>query len=94
MAPCQSCHAGCCRSFAVPITGADIVTIERRFGHSFWDFVCRWVDPEGKIARGRVPHFYFADCARHALCDLSSAIAEPVLAGDGEVPLSRRVSAR
>jgi Fe-S-cluster containining protein len=61
MAPCQSCHAGCCRSFAVPITGADIVTIERRSGLSFWDFACRWADPEGKIARGRVPHFFFPD---------------------------------
>jgi Fe-S-cluster containining protein len=61
MAPCQSCHAGCCRSFAVPLTGADIITIERRSGLSFWDFVCRWVDPDGKIARGRVPHFFFPD---------------------------------
>jgi Fe-S-cluster containining protein len=61
MAPCQSCHAGCCRSFAVPITGADMMTIERRFGLSFWDFACRWADPEGKIARGRVPHFFFPD---------------------------------
>ncbi len=61
MAPCESCHAGCCRTFAVPVNGADIITIERRLGLSFWDFVCRWADPLGKIARGRVPHFFFPD---------------------------------
>jgi len=61
MAPCESCHAGCCRSFAVPITGADIVAIQRRLGLSFWDFVCRWADPTDTIARGRVPHFFFSD---------------------------------
>jgi Fe-S-cluster containining protein len=61
MAPCQSCHAGCCRSFAVPITGADIITIERRFRLSFWDFACRWADPKGNLAQGRVPHFFFPD---------------------------------
>jgi Fe-S-cluster containining protein len=61
MAPCESCHAGCCRSFAVPIHGADIIAIERRYGLSFWDFVCRWADPDGKIAHGRVPHFFFPD---------------------------------
>lgn len=61
MAPCDSCHAGCCRSFAVPLSGADIITIERRLGLTFWDFACRWADESGKIARGRVPHFYFPD---------------------------------
>ena len=61
MAPCESCHAGCCRAFAVPLTGADIMAIQRRLGLSFWDFVCRWADPTGKIARGRVPHFFFPD---------------------------------
>jgi Fe-S-cluster containining protein len=61
MAPCESCHAGCCRSFAVPVTGADIITIERRLRLSFWDFVCRWADPTGQIAHGLVPHFFFPD---------------------------------
>lgn len=28
---------------------------------SFWDFVCRWADPEGIIARNHAPHFYFQD---------------------------------
>lgn len=61
MSPCDNCHAGCCRSFAVPLTGADILRIERGLNLSFWDFVCRWADPEGSIARQYAPHFYFAD---------------------------------
>ncbi|MGE3314136.1 MAG: YkgJ family cysteine cluster protein [Planctomycetaceae bacterium] len=61
MSPCESCHAGCCRSFAVPVTGADIIRIEKGLGLSFWDFACRWADPQGKIARSYAPHFHFAD---------------------------------
>ena len=61
MNPCESCHAGCCRSFAVPVTGADILRIERGLGLSFWDFVCRWADPKGIIARNHAPHFRFSD---------------------------------
>jgi Fe-S-cluster containining protein len=61
MSPCDTCHGGCCRGFAVPLTGADIIAIERRNGVSFWEFVCRWADPTGKIARGIVPHFRFQD---------------------------------
>lgn len=61
MSPCESCHAGCCRSFAVPITGADILRIEKNLGLSFWEFTCRWADPQGKIARNHAPHFYFRD---------------------------------
>lgn len=61
MSLCESCHAGCCRSFAVPLTGADIITIERRLKLSFWNFVCRWADPDGTIARDFVPHFFFPD---------------------------------
>jgi Fe-S-cluster containining protein len=59
--PCESCHAGCCRSFAVPVTGADILRIEESLGLSFWDFVCRWEDREGRIARNHAPHFHFSD---------------------------------
>ena len=61
MSPCDSCHAGCCRSFAVPVTGADIIRIEQGRGLSFWEFACRWADPQGKIARSYAPHFHFAD---------------------------------
>ncbi len=61
MSPCEGCHAGCCRSFAVPVTGADILRIQRSLGLSFWDFVCRWEDRESQIARNHAPHFYFAD---------------------------------
>lgn len=61
MSPCQSCHAGCCRSFAVPITGADILRIEKSLGLMFWDFVCRWADPHGRIARNHAPQFHFSD---------------------------------
>lgn len=61
MSPCEGCHAGCCRSFAVPVTGADILRIQRNLQLSFWEFVCRWEDPTGKIARNYAPHFRFAD---------------------------------
>ena len=61
MSPCESCHAGCCRSFAVPLSGADILRIERDLGLDFWEFGCRWADPDGNIARGHAPHFRFID---------------------------------
>ncbi len=78
MSPCEGCHAGCCRSFAVPVTGADILRIQREQGLSFWDFVCRWEDSQGHIARNYAPHFYFADepqmpfvlCLTHAASSL------------------------
>ncbi len=61
MSLCEGCHAGCCRSFAVPVTGADILRIEQQRGLSFWDFACRWADPEGQIAQKYAPHFRFKD---------------------------------
>lgn len=61
MGICQGCHSGCCRSFAIPITGADMITLERDTGLSFWDFGCRWADPEGSIAANYAPHFFFQD---------------------------------
>lgn len=61
MSQCATCHAGCCRSFAVPVTGADILRISTHLGLSFWDFVCRWADPQGMIARNHAPQFFFAD---------------------------------
>ena len=61
MSLCESCHAGCCRSFAVPVTGADIIRIEQSLQLDFWDFVCRWTDPEGAIAGKYAPHLQFAD---------------------------------
>jgi Fe-S-cluster containining protein len=45
----------------VPVTGADILRIERDLSLSFWDFACRWADPQGTIARKYAPHFHFAD---------------------------------
>jgi Fe-S-cluster containining protein len=74
MSPCDSCHSGCCRAFAIPVTGADIIKIERGLKLDFWDFVCRWADPDGSIARNNAPHFFFADepntpfviCTTHA----------------------------
>jgi Fe-S-cluster containining protein len=73
MSQCATCHAGCCRSFAVPVTGADILRIMAGRGLDFWDFVCRWADPEGLIAQKHAPHFRFPDeprtpfviCLRH-----------------------------
>ncbi len=57
----ESCHGGCCRSFAVPVTGADIIHIERKLGLSFWNFVCLWADHKGDIARNYAPYFFFKD---------------------------------
>lgn len=61
MGICSGCHSGCCRSFAVPVTGADILVLMRKKELSFWDFACRWADPEGIIARNHAPQFYFRD---------------------------------
>lgn len=61
MSMCDTCHAGCCRSYAVPVSGADIVRISTELNLSFWDFVCRWEDPEGNIAQKYAPHFHFED---------------------------------
>lgn len=58
---CQTCHAGCCRALAVPVTGADILRIERARGLDFWEFVCRWEDADGQIAKDQAPHFHFSD---------------------------------
>jgi len=59
--PCAGCHAGCCRAFAVPLTGSDVIRIIREQGHSFGDFVCRWADSEGLISRQIAPQFLFED---------------------------------
>ncbi len=61
MSPCTSCHAGCCRSYAIPLSGADVIRIERGLGLSFWEFACRWADPDGRIAGRYAPHLHFAD---------------------------------
>lgn len=61
MGICDSCHSGCCRSFAVPISGADIHQFMHRQNLNFWDFACRWEDAEGLISRNLAPHFNFAD---------------------------------
>jgi Fe-S-cluster containining protein len=45
----------------VPLTGADILRLERALALDFWQFVCRWADPQGRIARNHAPHFHFAD---------------------------------
>lgn len=61
MSPCENCHAGCCRSFAIPLSGADIIRLETGLGLTFWEFACRWADPEGIIAQKYAPHLYFED---------------------------------
>lgn len=58
---CQSCHAGCCRAYAVPITGADVLRLERATGLNFWGIACRWEDPDGIISGEYVPNLYFDD---------------------------------
>ncbi|MDQ3330973.1 MAG: YkgJ family cysteine cluster protein [Planctomycetota bacterium] len=57
----------------MPITGADVLRIEREEGRAFDEFACRWADPEGRVARRMAPHFFFDDephtpfviCLRH-----------------------------
>ena len=61
MNQCATCHAGCCRTYVVPLTGADILKIMSRRDLSFWDVACRWADPTGAIALKYAPHFYFRD---------------------------------
>ena len=61
MSQCATCHAGCCRSYVVPLTGADILGIMSQRQLSFWDFACRWADHEGTIALKYAPHFFFRD---------------------------------
>ncbi len=61
MSQCATCHAGCCRSFVVPLTGSDVLRIIYGKNLSFWDFACRWPDPDGKIALKYAPHFHFRD---------------------------------
>jgi Fe-S-cluster containining protein len=61
MGICDSCHGGCCRAFAVPVTGADIIAIRRKLGLPFEEFVRRTPDPSGRISNGAVPHFSFND---------------------------------
>jgi hypothetical protein len=41
--------------------GADIIRIEDCLGLDFWEFGCRWADPDGRIARNTAPHVYFED---------------------------------
>jgi Fe-S-cluster containining protein len=59
--PCAGCHAGCCRAYAVPLTGRDIFRIVTEKKVPFWKFVCRWADPSGRIAQDIAPHFCFDD---------------------------------
>jgi Fe-S-cluster containining protein len=78
MSICEGCHAGCCRAFAVPVSGADILRITRREEMDFWDFVCRWADPTGSISRNHAPVFHFDDepetpfviCLKHSPSEL------------------------
>ena len=57
--PCEGCHGGCCRSFAVPVTGADVFRLTRATGRAFTDVAVRWPDADGAIARGHAPHLFF-----------------------------------
>ena len=38
--------------------------IQRDLGLRFWDFVMRWSDPHGQIARNHASHIYFEDESR------------------------------
>jgi len=43
------------------VTGADVIRIETDLGLPFGEFICRWADSEGRIARNHAPHFHFDD---------------------------------
>jgi Fe-S-cluster containining protein len=77
MGLCDSCHAGCCRAFAVPVTGADIISIQRKLGLPFEEFVRRMPDPGGRIASGAVPHFSFDDSPDTPYVICLSHVASP-----------------
>jgi Fe-S-cluster containining protein len=72
--PCTSCHAGCCRAYAVPLTGRDIFRIVTELKIPFWKFVCRRSDPSGAISRGIAPYFRFDDDPRtpYVICLLQN----------------------
>ncbi|MFN0198182.1 MAG: YkgJ family cysteine cluster protein [Planctomycetaceae bacterium] len=82
MGICEGCHSGCCRAFAVPLTGADIIRLESRTEMTFWDFGCRWVDHDHRIAQQQAPHFYFPDepatpfviCLKHEASSLHPGV--------------------
>jgi len=78
---CDGCHAGCCRTFAVPVTGADIIRIRRATGLSFWDFVCRWADSDHQIAKDVVPHFHFPDQPAMPFVIALAHAASPIFPG-------------
>jgi Fe-S-cluster containining protein len=61
LSPCHGCHAGCCRAFAVPVTGAEILRMERALGLDFWQLACRWEDRDDAISAGVAPQFRFED---------------------------------
>jgi Fe-S-cluster containining protein len=59
--PCRSCHAGCCRSFVVPLTGHDLLRIRETTGRGLWDFACRWEDDGSTIPEEFAPRLSFPD---------------------------------
>ena len=59
--PCEECHGGCCRSFAVPVTGADVFRLTAATGLGFWEVACRWPDGDGRIGRKLAPALHFSD---------------------------------
>lgn len=61
MNACRTCHAGCCRSFAVPVTGSEILRLMRGTGLPFEAVADRWPDPADRISRGVAPHWRFED---------------------------------
>lgn len=59
--PCRACHAGCCRSFVVPVTGHDLLRIRHATGLEVWDFACRWEDDGSTIPEEFAPRLVFPD---------------------------------
>ena len=80
--PCDDCHGGCCRSFAVPVTGADVFRLTRATGRDFWEVACRWPDPDGRIARRFAPALFFSD---DSPADGAVDAAGPVAPGEPSV---------
>jgi hypothetical protein len=84
MSICSGCHAGCCRQFAIPLTGADILQIARFTQLDFWSFVCRWADPYGLVAGNFAPHFRFVDEPQMPFCICLLRVDSQFHAGTGK----------
>ncbi len=85
--PLPSCHAGCCRSFVVPLTGQDIRRLAAASGRPLWDFACRWDDEDSALPEEFAPRLTFP--TRPAdVCPRRQTLAERGFPGHGPLRVS------